>query len=174
MRIKKTNFKDLLILNSNIIHDKRGDFVKIFSQNILNFFFRTDQIIYVKNNSKNTIRGFHFQKKPFEEKKIIHCIKGKLKLYCVDMRKRSKNFKKHFSIILEEKDNKSILIPKGFANAYITLEKDTRIIYLINGIYKKNYSGGFNFRSKFLKIKWPKDKLIISKRDKSLKFLKDL
>jgi len=175
MKIKKTNFKDLYLIKYHSFNDLRGELIKIhYYEKLKKYFSQIKQVIIVQNKKKNTFRGFHFQKKPFEESKIIYCIEGKIKMFCIDMRKKSKTYKKSFTTILSSKYKKSILIPRGFANGYLTKIDNTKIVYLIDNNYIKKSSTGFNYKSKFVNIRLPKEKITISSNDKKLKILKNI
>ena len=85
--------------------------------------FNIKQINFSYNHKEFTLRGFHFQKTPYQEDKIISCISGEILNVSIDLRKNSKTYLKVFSKVITSKDNTSLLIPKGFANAYLTLKK---------------------------------------------------
>ena len=42
---------------------------------------------------KGTLRGMHFQEEPFEEVKIVRCLKGKIFDVIIDLRKESRTYK---------------------------------------------------------------------------------
>ena len=133
MLIKKTNFKDLLILNKNLFNDRRGYFYRDFcAKELKNINFKIKQTNISFNKKKFTLRGFHRQLPPFEEHKIITCMSGEILNVSIDMRKKSKTYLKVFKKKLSEKNNLSILLPKGFANAYMTLKNNTKILYYMS------------------------------------------
>ena len=61
--------------------------------------------------------------------KYISVIQGKILDVVVDIRKNSKTFGKHFSIILSNENCKSIYIPEGFAHGFAALDKLNIVIY---------------------------------------------
>ena len=79
---------------------------------------------------------------------------------------------KNFKIILDSKKLKQLWIPKGMANGYLVLEKNTIVNYKVSNYFSKKHDSGLNIFDKQLKIKLPisKKKIIISKKDKSLQF----
>ena len=125
-----------------------------------------------ETNKKGTLRGLHFQKYPFQEIKIIRCIKGKIFDVAVDLRKDSKSFLQYESIILEEGDNKAFVIPEGCAHGFQTLKDNCSIIYIHSKQYSKESEDGVNYLDPRLNIKWPEKVTFISNRDKSLNFLR--
>ena len=101
--------------------------------------------------------------------KFISVIKGKILDIVVDCRKKSKTFGKYFSIILSEKNNKSLLIPAGFAHGFYTLTDKAIIHYKCSKYRHAKSETGLLWKDKELKIKWPIKRLIISKKDKKNK-----
>ena len=125
MKIKKTKFKGLLILNGVKHEDKRGYLRELVIEKLINKKFKF-QITSV--SKKNVLRGLHFQiRKP--QGKLISVIKGEIFDVAVDIRKNSKTFGKHFSIRLNDKNCTSVFIPPGFAHGFLTLKKENIICY---------------------------------------------
>ena len=173
MQIKKTKFKGLFIIKKKFFRDNRGFFYRDFCKNELSKLnFNIKQINFSYNNKEFTLRGFHFQKSPYQEDKIISCISGEILNVSIDLRKNSKTYLKVFSKVITSKDNTSLLIPKGFANAYLTLKKNTKILYYMSEFYKPSYSSGIRYDDPFFDIKWPVKPKIISKKDKVIKNFK--
>lgn len=165
MKIIKTKFKDLLIIKQKNNFDKRGFLRETFNDKIIKnkkFIFE-----YCTTSKKNSLRGFHFQYK-FQQAKCINVLKGKILDCVVDLRKKSKTFGKYFKIILSEKNCLSLYVPEGFAHAYFSYEKTNIIYYKLTNYYKPRFESGINLMDKKLKIKWPKKKFKISKKDKKL------
>ena len=169
MKIKRTKFKDLVVLKKDSFKDNRGYFRELFLQKIVKKKFIFDTMSFCK---KNVLRGLHLQLKN-PQGKYITVLQGKIFDIALDLRKNSKTFGKHFSIILSGKENTSIYIPEGFAHGYCTLEKNTIIYYKCTNYRDKNSERGIFWNDPKLKIKWPIKKPIISIRDrKNLNFKK--
>ena len=81
----------------------------------------------ISESKFGVLRGLHFQKHPFAQSKLINVQKGKILDVCVDLRKNSKFYGKHYSIFLDDIENKSLFIPKGFAHGFIVLSKSARV-----------------------------------------------
>ena len=130
MKIIKTKFKDLLIYDKKTFKDKRGYFRELYLQKHFNTKFPFDVMSFSK---KNVLRGLHLQLKN-PQAKLITVLQGKIYDVCVDCRKTSKTFGKYFSINLSEKENKSLLIPAGFAHGFCTLSDDVLLHYNVQNI----------------------------------------
>ena len=163
MNIKNTKFKGLKIINGKVFFDNRGFFREIFKKNLLK---RHKPIFWCLSKSKkNVLRGIHIQTKNSQEK-FVTVLKGKIIDVVVDLRKNSKTFGKHYKIILSSKKSNSILIPAGFAHGFLALENENLVLYSNNNYRSKKNEIGLIWNDKDLNIKWPKKKLIISKKDK--------
>ena len=60
-------------------------------------------------------------------------------------------------------------MPKGCANAYLTLKDDTQIFYYHSQFYNKNSEEKVRYNDPFFNFKWPKKPKIISEVDKNIK-----
>ena len=162
MKIIKTKFKDLLIIKRPTHNDNRGFLKELFEQNKIKNKFVFD---YFSSSKKNVIRGLHLQlKKP--QAKLISVMTGKIFDVVLDCRKGSSTFGKHFTIKISAKDNISLYIPEGFAHGFCSLENNTILYYKNSNYRNKKYEAGILWNDKDLKIKWPKIKVVISKKDK--------
>ena len=165
MRIINTNFKGLKIIAQKRNYDSRGSLRETYNKKIINW----DKFVfeYATISKKNVLRGFHFQHK-HQQSKLVTVIKGKILDLVIDLRKNSRTFGKTFSIILSENNCKSLYIPKGFAHAYFSIQKLNVIYYKLSEYYYPTFEGGICFKDKDIKVKLPKTKIIISKKDKLL------
>jgi len=164
MKIKKTKFKNLLIVKQKNNKDNRGNLRETFNYKILKKKFIFE---YCTTSKKNVFRGFHFQSKN-KQAKFVNVIKGKILDIVIDLRKGSKTFGKTHSIILSEQNALSLFIPAGFAHAYYSFEKENIIYYKLDNYYAPKFENGILYNDKELKIKWPKKNMLISKKDKNL------
>ncbi len=161
MKIIETNFNGLKIFKKQTFNDKRGYTRELFLSRSINKKFPFDILTFSK---KNVLRGLHLQvKKP--QGKFITVLKGKIYDVSVDCRKNSKTFGKYFSMILSEKENNSIFIPEGFAHGYCVLSDSCLMHYKMTNYRDKKLERGINWNDKFINIKWPIKKPIVSVRD---------
>ena len=170
MKIKKTKFKGLIILNGIKHEDKRGYLRELVLEKLIKKKFKF-QILSV--SKKNVLRGLHFQvRKP--QGKLISVLKGEIFDVAVDLRKNSKTYKKYFSIKLSEKNCTSVFIPPGFAHGFLTLKKENIICYSCTEYRSPIDERSLIYNDPKLKIKWPAKKLNISIKDKNAKNLEFL
>ena len=172
MNIVKTNFEGLFIIEPIVHFDNRGYFAETFK---LDFFKENfPDIEFVQENeshsSNGVIRGLHFQKKPFDQTKLVRVLNGEILDVVIDLRKDSKTFNKYFSVRLSEKNKKQLLIPRGFAHGFLTISKQSKVLYKTDNIYSKEHEGVIKFDDKRFQIDWgiEKTKIITSIKDNSI------
>ena len=173
MKIRKTKFKDLLILENKSFNDKRGFFKELFKEKLIKKKF---PFLISSFSKKNVIRGLHIQLKN-SQGKLLTVIKGKIFDVVLDLRLNSRTFGKIYKIELSERNSKSLYIPPGFAHGFCGLDKENYIIYSCSKYRNKQSEIGIMWNDKDLKIKWPTKKPIISSKDKenlSFKKIKSL
>ena len=169
MTIKKTRFKDLIIIQNKKFLDKRGFFKELIKEKLLKKKF---PFVVSSFSRKNVIRGLHIQLKN-SQSKYISVIKGKIFDVSLDLRPRSKTFGKIFTIELSEKNCKSIFIPEGFAHGFCGMDRENYIIYACSKYRNAKSEIGIKWNDNHLNIKWPIKKTIISKKDKKNISFKD-
>ena len=168
MKIIKTNLKDCIIIEPGVYEDDRGFFSETYHEEKykdiagINYKFVQDNH---SKSEKGVLRGLHFQiKKP--QGKLVRVVSGEVFDVAVDLRKNSKTFGKKYSIILSDKNAKSIFIPAGFAHGFCTLDKENFVIYSCTNYRDKLSEIGIKYNDKILDIKWPVKNPIISIKDK--------
>ena len=164
MKIYKTKIKDLLVIKQKNNIDSRGSLRETYNKKLLNKKFIFE---YCTTSKKNILRGFHFQSK-FQQAKYVNVLKGKILDVVIDLRKRSKTFGKTFKIILSKENAIGLFIPRGFAHAYYSYEKENVIYYKLDNFYKPAFENGIIYNDKKLSIKWPTKNVKVSKKDKNL------
>ena len=169
MIIKKTKFKDLIIIQNNKFSDRRGSFKELFKGKLLK---KKLPFVVTSFSRKNVIRGLHIQLKN-PQGKFVSVIKGKIFDVSLDLRPKSKTFGKIFTIKLSEKNCKSIFIPEGFAHGFCAMDRENYIIYACSKYRNTKSEIGIKWNDNDLNIKWPIKKPIISKKDKKNISFKD-
>ena len=163
MKKINTNFKGLFFIKTRIFFDNRGFFKEVFLKKIIkkNLIFGC-----ISKSEMHVLRGLHIQRKN-PQLKVLTVVKGKIFDVVIDLRKKSKTFKKVFSTILSDKDGRSLVIPEGFAHGFLSLSSETLVYYLCSKNREEKYETGILWNDKDMKIKWPVKKPILSKKDKN-------
>jgi dTDP-4-dehydrorhamnose 3,5-epimerase len=175
MEFIKTDFEGLYLIEHNLIEDNRGWFMRTFDVQIFNNKIPTlnkvwKQVNQSHNSKKGTFRGLHFQKPPFVETKLIRCISGSVIDFALDLRKDSKSFLKVFKVELSAENKRALLLPRGFAHGFYTLEDNSDLLYFHDEFYNPGFDSGIYFLDPLIKDRIDISPLIISEKD--LNYLK--
>ncbi len=106
-KLEKRVIGDILIISRNKYSDSRGSFSEIFKFSEfkdcgLPTNFTQDNLVF---SEMNVLRGLHYQKNPHSQGKLLTVIDGDIFDVCVDIRKDSHTYGKHYSIKLSSTDN---------------------------------------------------------------------
>lgn len=166
----KNKIKGVFLIKPEPFKDKRGIFRRIFCQKE----FKKNNLVNIirqanisENKFRYTLRGFHYQTNPFGEDKTLTCVKGSIYDIVVDLRPKSKTYMKWCSFQIDEKNKNLIHIPRGCANAFLTLKNNTLVQYNSSEFYKPKYEKGIRYNDPLFKFKWPQKPKIISNKDLS-------
>ena len=169
-KIKKTKFKNLLVISGKTHYDKRGFLREMLLEKIIKKKFKFH---VVSSSKKGVLRGLHFQSKN-PQGKYVSVIKGSILDVVVDCRKNSKTFGKHYKIIISEENAKSIYVPPGFIHGFVGLKKENLVLYSCTNYRDKNSELGVIWNDKDLKINWGLKKPILSSKDRNNLKFKDI
>ena len=169
MKFLKTPLKGNFIIENESKKDDRGFFARMYCESeFKNHSINTDWV-QINNSSSNeigTLRGLHFQYPPYSEAKLVRCTRGAIWNVCVDLRHKSNTYGKWFGIELNEDNRSMIYIPRGFANGYISLKKNSEIIYLVSDFYSPESEGVLMWNDPSIAINWPIKPIFISQKDR--------
>lgn len=143
--------------------DIRGEFKKIYDSIDL-YQLESVKEVFITTSKKNSLRGMHYQTKPFELNKIIVCLEGKILDVIVNINKKSKNF--GLCSYAELNQNESIFVSKDFAHGFYCY-KDSTLLYLTDNVYSKENDKGIKWDS--INYNWPTLNPILSDRDRTFK-----
>lgn len=173
MKITKTDFAGLLVIEPAVFGDSRGYFFESYSER--KFSEAGIDIKFVQDNQARSVygvvRGLHYQHNPFAQTKLIRALEGRILDAVVDMRKGSPTYGKSFSIELSAENKLQLLVPKGFAHGYSVLSPTAEVMYKCDEFYNKGAEGGVLLTDPAVNIDWgvPKADMIISEKDLILK-----
>jgi len=161
----------LQLMERHPVPDSRGSLERIYCCDV---FYNAGiakavaQINVTKTLLKGVVRGLHYQISPHSELKVVTCLKGKVFDVAVDLRKNSRTFLKWHAQELSEENNKSLVIPEGFAHGFQALSDNCELLYFHTHSYALGFEAGVNPLDAALSIDWPLPISDISKRDENL------
>ena len=160
MDIEKTALDGVLILTPRRFGDARGFFAETWNRQ--RFEEAGIAIDFCQDNHSlsaqvGTIRGLHFQAPPKAQDKLVRCGRGRLYDVAVDIRRGSPTYGQWTGAELSHENGRQMLVPKGFAHGFMTLEPDTEIIYKCSDFYAPETEGALRWDCAQVGIDWPLD-----------------
>jgi dTDP-4-dehydrorhamnose 3,5-epimerase len=172
MNFINTHIEGLIIIEPKVFGDSRGYFLETYHKD--NFNTHVTETSFIQDNesksSKGVLRGLHFQKPPFSQAKLVRAIDGEVLDVAVDLRKNSKTYGQHFSILLSGENKKQLFIPRGFAHGFVVLSESAVFSYKVDNLYSPSHDSGILWNDETLKIDWNIDssKILLSEKDQKL------
>jgi len=168
MKYVELGIEGVWLIEHSVFEDSRGKLERLYdteSRSERGIDTNLDHALLSKNPRTGTLRGFHFQDSPFLEAKTISCVRGAFYDVVVDLRKGSTTYCKWISVELNAESPVSLHVPKGCANAWITLSPDTTLHYYMAERHSPAHSRGFRFDDPAFDVDWPKIPEVVSERD---------
>ncbi|MDB5524240.1 MAG: rfbC [Rhizobium sp.] len=166
----RTPIDGLILLKRQRLADARGHLSRLFDAEGMAGFGWNAGIAQVNETvtmAKGTVRGFHFQRPPYAEAKLVTCLRGAVLDVAVDIRKGSPTFLWHYAAELSEENMQSLLIPEGLAHGFQALTDDVQLLYAHSAPYRAEVEGGLNPLDPTLNISWPLPAEHLSPRDQN-------
>ena len=130
--------------------------------------FKICQINQAYSKKAYTLRGLHFQEGECAQTKLVSCLHGSIFNVAVDLRP-GETFGHAYSAVLSFENRKQMLIPRGFAHGYLTLEDDTLMQWCVDNDFCGEATKAVRYDSDFMweGEPWPKADYIISEKDRN-------
>jgi dTDP-4-dehydrorhamnose 3,5-epimerase len=178
MQVEETAIPAVKIVRPKKHGDARGFFSEVYNSSDWNkagleFTFVQDNHSY--SAAVGTLRGLHFQTPPFAQAKLVRVAHGRILDIAVDIRRSSPTFGKHVAVELSAENWRQLLVPIGFAHAFITLEPDVEVLYKTTAPYSAAHDRGVAWDDPAIGIAWPSltEGPVLSDKDRRWPRLKD-
>ncbi len=163
-----TDLHGATIVDLDRKQDERGFFARSwcreeFIANGLNPYLVQCNVSF--NKKAGTLRGMHYQIRPYEEEKLVRCTAGALFDVIVDLRPTSSTYLRHIGVELTAENRRAMYIPEGFGHGFITLADDTEIFYQMSSFYVPDAQRGVRYNDPAFGIQWPIPIQVVSGRD---------
>lgn len=123
------------------------------------------------NQERGTLRGLHWQDKPFPEGKLVRCVRGAMWDVAVDLRPGSATRGRWVGVELSAGNGAALWIPPGFAHGFQVLTDETEVFYQMTETYRPELARGLRWNDPALAIAWPLPNPVVSERDAALPLL---
>lgn len=159
--------------------DARGFFSEVFTRQRFHDAGITQD--WIQDNQsysaeKGVLRGLHFQVAPVAQDKLIRVLKGSIFDVAVDIRNGSPTYGKWVSCVLSAEKFNQLLIPKGFAHGFVTLEAGVEVLYKVSAPYAPQCDRGVRWDDPAIGIAWPLDGMepVLSDKDRKAPCLAEI
>jgi dTDP-4-dehydrorhamnose 3,5-epimerase len=178
IEVRKLDMPEVLEIKVPRFGDERGFFSEVY--NARSFGEAGIDLSFVQDNhsySKDVgvLRGLHFQMPPFAQDRMVRVARGRIFDVAVDLRSGSETLGKWVGLEVSADAWNQILVPKGFAHGFVTLEPDTEVLYKVTAPYAREHDRSIRFDDPAIGIEWPlpTEKLILSDKDRNAPLLAD-
>lgn len=157
-------------VSPEVFGDSRGFFFESFRADKLASLIGHPFIVRQTNTScsqKGALRGIHYAQVPMGQAKYVSVLQGSIIDYVVDLRVGSPTYKTWDSVELTSDNHLSIYIPEGCGHAFVSLEDNTVVNYLVTDVYRPEREFGIDPLDKEIALNFPlaHSELLISEKD---------
>ena len=174
MDVRKTAIDGVLVVTPRRFGDDRGWFMETWNREKLTSAGAPD-VEWVQDNhsysaKRGVVRGLHYQRPPNAQDKLVRCVRGRVLDVAVDIRAGSPTFGEHVALELTAEGGEQLLVPRGFAHGFCTLEPDCEVLYKVSGRYSPADDRGIRWDDAELGVAWPVDPrdAVLSEKDAAL------
>ena len=107
------------------------------------------------SRDRGVMRGLHYQLEPFAQDKLVRVTRGSVFDVAVDIRRGSSTFGEWVGTILSAEEWNQMLVPRGFAHGFVTLEAHTEVQYKVTAPYSASHDRAIRFDDPAIGIEWP-------------------
>ncbi|WP_367715665.1 dTDP-4-dehydrorhamnose 3,5-epimerase [Nitratireductor sp. GISD-1A_MAKvit] len=178
VEIRRLELDEVLELHPPRYTDHRGFFSETYSDQWLEEEGKASPFVQDNHSfsvEKGTLRGLHYQLPPMAQDKLVRVVRGRIYDVAVDIRRSSPTFGRWVGLEISAEKWNQILVPKGFAHGFVTLEPDTEVVYKVSALYAKECERAVRFDDLQIAVEWPLrgEDIILSEKDEAAPFLSD-
>lgn len=150
--------------------DARGWFTEVWNKEVweaagVALDFIQDNHSY--SAAKGVLRGLHYQMPPAAQDKLVRATRGSIFDVAVDIRAGSPTYGRWLGLILSAELGNQILVPKGFAHGFVTLEDHSEVQYKATAPYAPALDRTILWNDPAIGIEWPLGDVQLSPKDQA-------
>lgn len=170
MRIRRLAVDGAIALTPEVFDDERGLFVSPYQAVAFVEATGGEPMKVAQTNHsesrRGVVRGIHFTATPPGTTKYVYCARGRALDMVVDLRRGSPTYRRWDAAVLDPHEFNSMYFPVGVGHAFVALEDDTVMCYLISDPYVPEFELAINVLDPELGLPIPDDITpILSTRD---------
>ncbi|HEY4226644.1 MAG TPA: dTDP-4-dehydrorhamnose 3,5-epimerase [Pseudolysinimonas sp.] len=138
MQIRELSIPDSFEVTTQQFTDTRGAFLEWYRFDALQEAVGHPLDLRQANLSvskRGVVRGIHFADVPPGQAKYVTVPRGRIIDYVVDIRVGSPTFGTWDSVVLDDRNRGALYIGEGLGHAFIALDDDTVVSYLVSDVY---------------------------------------
>jgi dTDP-4-dehydrorhamnose 3,5-epimerase len=148
--------------------DQRGVFLEAFTDR--EFTAMTGHRFDVRQvntsvSAAGVLRGLHFAQLPPSQAKYVTCLRGSVLDVVVDVRVGSPEFGRWDSVLLDDRDHRSVYVSEGLAHGFLALQDVSTVSYMCSVGYDPQREHTINPGDPEIGIDWPIADPTLSPRD---------
>ncbi|MDQ0206918.1 dTDP-4-dehydrorhamnose 3,5-epimerase [Alkalicoccobacillus murimartini] len=171
MNITELALEGVKLIEPVVYQDSRGFFTESYQRSAWKKAGIEEEFIQDNHSlsmETGVIRGLHFQIGDAAQSKLVRVLAGSIYDVVVDIRPDSPTFTEWVAVTIRSEDHKQLLVPKGFAHGFCTLEPYTQVFYKVDQLYNREKERGIYWSDPAIGIKWPVNTPILSTKDEQL------
>jgi dTDP-4-dehydrorhamnose 3,5-epimerase len=149
--------------------DDRGTFLEWYRSDLLAELGVSFELQQANSSvsRRGVVRGIHFADVPPGQAKHVTVTRGSALDIVVDIRVGSPTFGRWDSVLLDAVDHRAIYLSEGLGHAFLALEDDTTVSYLVSGLYDPEHEHAVSPVDPALGIDFPMPlaELVVSEKD---------
>ena len=168
MKFSPTPIAGAYIVDVEPRSDERGSFSRIFCTaefGAAGIEFAAAQISIANSVHTLTLRGMHFNAPPFQEAKLVRCIRGSIHEVAIDLRRDSPSFRQWIGLELSHGNGRALFVPAGCAQGYLTLQADCDVLYQMDRAHVPGVDRGVRWDDPAFGVQWPQQPGVMHPRD---------
>lgn len=177
MKCTPTRIPDVLVIESPVFRDPRGEFMEFWHRGKLSALGL--EVCFVQDNwsrsVRGTLRGLHYQfRQP--QGKLVRVLRGKVFDVAVDLRRSSPTFGQWIGEELSAGNRRALWVPPGFAHGFYVLSAMAEVFYKCTDFYAPDCERTLAWDDPALNIAYPllpNRAVLLSPKDATGSRLKD-
>lgn len=177
MEIRQLSVPDAWEFTPDVRKDDRGVFLEWYRfeaiEQAIGHPFSLRQA-NVSVSKRGVLRGIHFADVPPSQAKYVTVTHGSAIDFIVDVRAGSPTFGTWDAVRLDATDRRSVYLSEGLGHAFLALEDDTTVSYLVSEVYAPGVEHGVNPLDPAVGLTFPEGiEIILSEKDSGAPMLAD-
>jgi epimerase EvaD len=139
VQARKLAVEGAIEFTPRVFPDDRGLFISPFQEEAFveahgGPLFRVAQTNH-SMSKRAVVRGIHYTATPPGIAKYVYCARGRALDIVVDIRVNSPTFGQWDAVLMDQQDHRTMYFPVGVGHAFVALEDDTVMSYMVSGGY---------------------------------------